>query len=396
MHPPWLTHSVIARLSCQPGEAVGLPGEAYTEEAGFAVERIRVLTRTWVCVALEADVAEPGDLFPTTIAGIDLLLSRDRNRAIHAFHNVCVHRGAQLVDAPQTGRALIVCPYHAWAYHLGGDLLRTPHIGGPDVHACPEFAAGGIALSRVRVASWAGLVFANLDGKAPALNEHLAPLQRHLSGYDFGALRHGGGVSFDLRANWKLGVENFLERYHLPFVHPALNAYSSFDSTFLIFGHKLYVGSGSNSYTAPDVSGPPLPRISGPAGQDASRAQYLSVFPNLLIGLHADHFYAFIMLPQAAGRTTERFEFFFVNEGATAPEHAESRAALMERRRVTNLEDIAIVERMQRGCASPGFRGARFSPFFETTTLEFQRSWLAALLAPTVPDATSKDHHGQT
>lgn len=397
--PHWATDAMIARLARDPGQAIGLPGAAYTDSATFTVERGRVLARTWVCIGLEADVSGPGDLHPVTVADLELLLVRDRDGSVKAFHNVCVHRGARLVDGPQKARPLIVCPYHAWAYRLGGVLARTPHIGGLDVHVCAAFSTEGLGLAPVRVDTWAGLVFLNLDGRAPRLHEYLAPLTTHLAGYDFSLLRHGGGMAFDLRANWKLGVENFLERYHLPFVHPALNAYSSFDSTFVVLDPPLCVGSGSNSYTPPDVAGLPLPRFPGAAGQALSRAEYLSVFPNLLIGLHADHFYAFFMLPQNADQTAERFEFFFVGEGATAPAHVESRAALMERRRITNCEDIAIVERMQRGCASPGFCGARFSPFFETATLAFQRSWLAALMAPDPARSTpskNEDHYGPT
>ncbi|HWK47567.1 MAG TPA: aromatic ring-hydroxylating dioxygenase subunit alpha [Stellaceae bacterium] len=366
----------VDRLRRKPEDAVGLPGHVYSDPNFFRWELENVLGKTWMCVGLTTDVAQPGDLFPINLPGLPILLTRDRAGAVHAFHNLCRHRGVVLVDEPMQGRPTITCPYHAWSYDLAGGCLKTPNIGGIQIHEADGFKLSELGLKRVNCAVWGSLVFINLDGKAPPLDVYLKPLLDRWKGFDPGVLGHAAGMRFELQANWKLAVENFIERYHIPTVHQLLNSHSSYANTFLIdSGVGLFVGVGSKEYTYPDVGGKPLPTFTGIGEDRQQMGDYVALFPNVLLGLQRDHFYALILLPTDVDRTSERFEFFFRADTLDDPETEPTRKALMERRQITNSEDVDIVQRLHRGSISPGFDGARFSPFFETSTHSFQRHY---------------------
>src|SRR6185503_8757037 len=231
----WISAEAVARLSRPTASAIGLPRELYTSPEFFELERDRVL------------------------AGIPLLLLRDRAGTVRAFHNVCSHRGVQLVAEPRNTRGGITCPYHAWTYGLDGALQRRPWFCGQA--SCPDdqFDAVALGLKPVRCESWHQLLFVNLDGKASPLAEYVLPLAERWADRDLSLLRHGGSLRFEIHANWKLVVENFCERYHLPSVHPKLNSYSAVDHSFQIIGDGLFSGVGSSSYAPPAVGPFPLP-----------------------------------------------------------------------------------------------------------------------------------------
>ena len=137
------------------GEALGLPNKSYVSDEFLALEYQQVMGAGWIGVAFDDDVAEPGDLFPVVAAGQPLLVVRDNDRRIRVFHNVCRHRGTQLVDQPCSDKQQIVCPYHAWTYGLGGDLMATPNFRGPAVKERSAFPNGDQNLiENPRVRTW--------------------------------------------------------------------------------------------------------------------------------------------------------------------------------------------------------------------------------------------------
>ena len=377
-----ITADVVARLNRPTATAVGLPREAYTNPEFFEIERDQVLAATWVCVGITDDLPHPGDLLPYDFAGIPLLLLRDKAGGIRSFHNVCSHRGVQLVAEPRNSRGGITCPYHAWTYGLDGRLLRRPRFCGEP--RCPDdvFDPVALGLQAVRCESWHHLIFVNLDGKAPPLADYVQPLATRWADRDFALLRHGGeGLKFEIRANWKLVIENYVERYHLPSVHPALNRYSAVDHSFQIIGEGLYSGVGSTGYAPPPVGDAALPGFPGLSPDTKHIAEYVALFPNVMLGCMYDHFYAFILQPLAQDFTRERFDFFFVGDEAMQPQFAAAREDCVARRHVINGEDIDIVERLQIGRASPAMTGGVFSAALENTTHNFQKTLLLRLQA---------------
>ncbi|MEP7062904.1 MAG: aromatic ring-hydroxylating dioxygenase subunit alpha [Betaproteobacteria bacterium] len=377
----WIDADVRARLALPTATATGLPRALYTSAEFFEVERDHVLASTWVCVGIESDLPHPGDLLPYDLGGLPLLLLRDRAGVLRAFHNVCSHRGVTLVAEPRNTRGGITCPYHAWTYGLDGRLQRRPWFCGK-AH-CPDdvFDEVALGLQPVRCEAWHQLVFVNLDGAAAPLDEYVRPLAERWAERDLSLLRHGGGLAFEIRANWKLVVENYCERYHLPSVHPQLNRYSAVDHSFQIVGEGLFSGVGSSSYAPPLVGDVPLPGFPGVPHARRNVAEYVALFPNVMLGCLYDHFYAFILRPVTCDLTMERFEFFYVGDDAMQPALAAARQDCIDRRHSINGEDIAIVERLQAGRRSPAMRGGVFSAALEDTTHNFQKTLVQRLAA---------------
>ena len=350
--------------------ALGLPNRAYTDEAFLGAERDRVLGPEWTAVAFAHDVPAPGDLFPATAAGQPLLLVRDVDHTVRVFHNVCRHRGTRLVDVPCRARKRIVCPYHAWTYGLDGALLATPNFSGPADHSHPSLEEGKQGLVEVRSGVWNHVVMVNLSGDAVSLREWTGRLDRRWAEFDIADMAPGGSMTFDIRSNWKLVVENFLESYHLPVVHPALNAYSPLEDHELVID-EVFMGQLSLHY-APVDGGNALPRFAGLSEARASSGEYLLLFPSLMVSITPDHFRATIVTPVLAGLTHQRWEFFFVGEESAAERFRAAREAVVDRVAAYTREDIAILEKLQAGRRSSGYDGGRFSPFHETTTHRFQ------------------------
>lgn len=358
----------------------GLPGRYFTDEGLFALEQKRVLARTWMCIGLSADVAAKGDLYPVTVLGLPLVLARDAD-SLRCFHNVCSHRGAVLVEQLVRGQIRIVCPYHSWSYTLRGDLTKTPHVAGPDRHTCPTLDTARLGLREVRCAEWANHVFINLSGDALPFEQWIAPSAARFADVSWPEMRRDAALAqrVNVAANWKIIVENFVESYHLPWVHKALNEVNPMDRHYQILGGHRYLGQGGEAYEGERATGALLPMFSGTRSR--SRYEALQIFPNLILSPLPDNLFSIIALPQSAAHTVERVEFFFARDEALAEQHAEARRSTAGFIIDVNLEDIGIVEKVQRGRVSPAFEGGQFASAQEATSLQFQRQIAAAMLA---------------
>jgi len=374
-----LSPGAIEAVMRPTGKASGLPSAAYTDPQYLALEEKLLFAPGWIYAGRSSELAQPGDIRPVKIAGQPVLLLRNRSGEIKAFHNVCSHRNALLLREPVSGRPTLTCPYHAWTYDLDGKLVRTPHIGGQDIDDCPELDKETLGLKPVRLDSWAGLLFVNLTGDAPALADWLRPLTDRWADYDFSKLRYGGGRSYELDTNWKHAIENYLESYHLPWVHKGLNSYSRMSDHYTFFAGSDAAGQGTTVYAPGSLRGMSLPGQSLPA-ELAARAEYPVIFPNLMTGLQSDHFYLIDVLPDGPLRTRERFEIFFFGEEAMTGELEAIRSETIERWDAVFLEDIDVVERLQQGHASSAATGGRFSPAQDQAVHHFQRRLLERML----------------
>ena len=186
-------------------------------------EQNTLFRNSWVAVGFGKDIPQPGCVKPVNFAGLPMLLVRNQDGNINVFQNVCRHRGMILVDSAKQLRGPITCPYHGWAYDLDGTLRKTPHVGGPDIHAHGSIKHCDYPLNAVRAHLWHDIIFVNIGGTAPEFNDYAANLIDRWNEFEQ-PIYHGGPDSsfgFTLDCNWKLAVENYCESYHLPFVHPA-------------------------------------------------------------------------------------------------------------------------------------------------------------------------------
>ncbi len=354
-----------------------LPAEAYVSHRWFDAERARLWSRNWVCVTAASYIPKPGDCIPIDLAGIPLFAVRDRNDTVHVYHNACPHRGMRLVSEPRNAGAVLTCPYHHWTFGFDGKLRLTPHIAGTGNHEFEGFEKSRFCLNKVRSAVWFDQVFVALSDDACSFDEFIAPLRRRWSCFDSSPLRHGGDDSilyFDLEANWKLAVENYCEAYHLPMIHPRLNMYSKLED-HLNIEESAFAGQVSLVYN-PDRNGHVLPKFPALPSMWQSRAEYVALFPNVLLGIHFDHLFVVRVLPDGPGRCREVLDIYYVGDEPVSPSNGELRQTVRDTWREVFLEDVDAVQGMQAGRSSPGFSGGVFTPVLEGPSRCFHR-WVA-------------------
>ena len=364
--------------------AAGLPNHAYTSTAFFELERERVFSQRWTCIGQACRVPSPGDALPTTLMGLPLVIVRNSNGEIKVFHNVCSHRGNELVWQPCSDRKVLTCPYHAWSYDLNGQLVGTPHIGGHGHHSAASFDKTHNGLREVRTAVWMDLIFVNLAENQPDFTTYIAPLQRRLETLtpqtELARLRpaaDSGTLQLHLNSNWKLCIENNLESYHLPWVHPDLNAISKLEDHYHFYGDDLFAGQGSKAYIPNQGDHPSPPAFAQWRGE---AAEYPTLFPNVFLGMQRDHCWTMVIEPVAPNVTREHLQIYYIGDGADAPEMSTTRAHKLTTWTTVFSEDVGVVEGMHRGRHSPAFEGGVFSPVMDDPTHHFHK-WVADELA---------------
>ena len=364
----------------------GLRGEFFTSDELFGQEMQALFHGGWMCVGSGDDAGRPGSIYPVRIAGQDILLARDRSGELRCFFNHCSHRGAILADAPRDGCTRIVCPYHAWSYDLAGALRKTPHVGGAGIHEGAGIDPAERGLRAVPVAEWAGLVFANLGGSAEPFERFIAPLAERLRDYDLTNLHFAGDAAATAQANWKIVAENFVESYHLPWIHPTMNRYNPMEDHYQILGGSTYFGQGLLGLEFTDEAVNVLPRFPNLTPEQLTTGESHFIFPNLMFGVLIDFAFAIIMFPETPGRTRER-AVVLVNgrDTATDPAFANARATLLERIVSVNNEDMGVTESVQRGRSSLAFAGGCFSPAQERTSRQLQQAYALRMLKASGP-----------
>ncbi len=356
------------------------PGRDYTAPGVFAAEQERIFETSWVCIALSLDVADTGAFVTADVGRESVLAVRGRDGLLRAFLNVCRHRGARICSN-ETGqvRRNLQCSYHAWTYDLTGALVAAPNLAEmPDVDRSGLF---GVALCE-----WEGMVWVSLADQPPsfadtvtgAVTERLGdPLA--LEHYGIGALRSGRRIRYDVAANWKLIVENFMECYHCATIHPELTDVLPEFADGL--AAQYYVGHGAEF--AADVEGFTVDgragtgRLSGLTEEQDRRYYAVTIRPQVFVNLVPDHVIVHRMTPVAADRTTVICDWLFDPAVIDAGTNLDASIELFHR---VNLQDFEACERTQPGMASRAYRDGGVLVPSEHHIAEFHR-WVADRLA---------------
>ena len=379
--------SISLEAVLQPIEkASGLPNQAYTSDEFLMRERDQVLGKSWAGLWFASDLPKKGYVKPVSFMGLPLLILRNKQDEIKVFHNVCSHRGMILVHEEMEVQGSLRCKYHSWSYNLDGELKGTPHLGGIGQQKAAGFNHCDHGLKPVRSVVWMDVIFINLSDDAPAFDEHIKPLtqkwQPFLGDHGLDRMRsavNGKGMEIEIKSNWKLAVENYCESYHLPWIHPGLNTYSKLEDHYHIMYGDDFGGQGSLAYRLFDQGGTALPKFPEWPQEKLEQAEYVSFYPNVLLGIQADHAFTLIIEPVSCDRSIEHLRLYYVGDEALSDAHAASRNAILESWRVVFSEDIDAVEGMQRGRQSPGYNGGVFSPFMDNPTHHFHQ-WVARKL----------------
>jgi len=285
-----------------------------------------------------------------------------------------------LVDEPKNIKRVIRCPYHSWCYDLNGDLKTTPHVGGPGQNThegiCPE----DLSLFKMKSYVWHDVVFVNIDGKADPFEVVNKELMERWSEFKQPSYHGGEKSSFKLNVNtnWKLAVENYCESYHLPWVHPGLNSYSRLEDHYHIEEPNLYSGQGTLVYQ--QLRNETFPDFDGLSDKWDTGAEYIAVYPNVLLGAHRDHLFSIVLEPLAKDKTQEHIELYYSEDPAATPERESLRQENATLWKSVFEEDIFVVEGMQRGRLGEHFDGGRFSPAMDSPTHNFHH-WVASQIS---------------
>jgi choline monooxygenase len=324
---------------------MSLHADAYTNPRWFQVDQQAILGRTWQWVCHVEKLREPGSYVADTVAGMPIMVVRDREGQLRSFYNVCKHRAHELVSGSGVTRS-IVCPYHAWTYDLTGRLSGARRTGELD-----RFDKSEICLDAIQVTEFGGFIYVNLDPEATPLAEQAGGLGAEIAHWapDVAELTFSRRLTFDIASNWKNAVDNFLECYHCHIAHKDFVSLVDM-STYKITTHGIYSShmakAGTSSNSAYDVS-------------DASVTEHAVwwLWPNtcLLRYPGRGNFMVLRIIPVAPDRTVETWDFFL--------ETAEPNQAEVESIRYINdvlqVEDIALLESIQRGMSTPAFTQGR-------------------------------------
>lgn len=374
-------HLSLEAVLTSVNQAKGLPSPLYVDGGTAELERQRVFFDHWAAIGFGKDIPAAGDAMPIDFMGEPLLAIRTQE-GIQVFENVCRHRGMILVKEKMKVRGAICCPYHSWCYDLNGKLLSTPLVGGPGTHSHPDIDRSTLGLTKVRSFVWRDVVFVNVSGTAPAFEEVHRDLMARWHEFD-GPLYPGSAessFSLSVRCNWKLAVENYLESYHLPTVHSRLNSYSPLSEHYNIAEYGKFAGQGTRTYKPTlDDAGRRFADVAGLSAKWDAGAEYLGVFPNLLLGVHRDHAFSILLEPNGMEGTTERVEIYYASPEMQTEQYAGLRAKNAGLWRAVFEEDVGVVEGMQRGRHGRHFDGGKFSPVMDEPTHVFHH-WVASRL----------------
>ena len=365
--------------------ANGLPNECYTNEQYLEYERDKIFCDKWTVIGVGSSIPNAGDAKPYNLLGIPLVIVRDRDLNIRVFHNVCSHRGFKLIDKPCTLKNVIRCPYHSWSYDFTGNLLATPHIGGLNIHNSDQFKKNQSKLKEVRSKVWMDIIFVNINSNEIDFEEYIKPLEDRWSKFinhdDQKLLIHSndyGYFDLEVKSNWKFAIENYCESYHLPTIHPELNKVSDINDHYHIQGlPNRFAGQGSEKYEQPTKGNKKFDTFNNWDKKSIKNSEYIALFPNVMIGLHIDHFYVFWLEPIATNKTKEHMQMYYIGEkSANGEELKELRKENARFWKDVMLEDVSAIEGMQEGRGSPIYNGGNFSPVMDQPTHQFHK-WVA-------------------
>ncbi len=324
----------------------------------------RFYFNSWICAGRDSTIPNPGDYFLREVAGESIIIVRDSDSSVRAYFNVCRHRGTRMCSAAEGNLgSRIQCPYHGWTYALNGKLIGAPHMNFPSTDL-PNFSRDDYPLHSVAADVWDGHIFIHLGRHAPPLASRLADLPGKFSNWGMGDLMPYRRIVYDIKANWKLVVQNYNECLHCPLLHPALNQLTEYLGADNEPPAETYIGGSMGFRGGAESMTLTGKRICDflPALTESERRKvcYYTIFPNLLLSLHPDYIMLHTLWPLAVNRTQVMCEWHVHPSQLQNPVFDGSDA--VEFWDLTNREDWRIVELSQLGIQSRAYTPGPYSP----------------------------------
>jgi Rieske 2Fe-2S family protein len=345
-----------------PATAQTLPAAYYVDRKFFDVEMDRLFARMWVCAGRTEQVERAGQFFVRELLGESIIVVNGGSTAaprVNAFYNVCRHRGTRLcTDDHGAFSGSIQCPYHSWTYDLDGQLIGAPHMD-----EVPHFQKAEYPLHQVTVDTWDGHLFLNLDAGAAPLSTQLVDLPGKFRSWRMQDLRLGARIVYDVKANWKLIVQNYNECLHCPNLHPALNKLSHYlsgeneplQATYM--GGRMDLRPGVKTLSVDGICRRAV--LPGLSADDRRRVYYYAIFPNMLLSLHPDYMMVHTLWPMAPDRTINICEWHF--HPSELARDGFSAADAVDFWDMTNRQDWHVCELSQTGISSRAYTPGPYS-----------------------------------
>ena len=338
-----------------------LPASLYTDPGVHAAEKENIFGCTWQVVGHFGQVANPGDYFTTEIIGEPLLIVRGADGVLRGFYNVCRHRAGPPAQGCGS-RKLFRCGYHGWTYDLDGSLISATEIEGVEGFRPEDFA-----LVPVRTEEWLNFVFVNLDPDAEALRESLSELTRQVDRFPVAGMKLFERRTYKMKCNWKTYVDNYLEGYHLPSVHPGLNRELDFNA-YAVEPYAKHVRQFSPIRGT--QAGDAAPRRYQDAAEGLT-TDYFWIFPNWMLNCYPDNVSLNIVLPLGPERSMAIFEWYLPEKEHGSP----AAKASVEFSDQIQVEDVGICEVVQKNLRSRSYSRGRFSVTQERGVHAFHRMY---------------------
>ena len=379
--PPPLTDHPEALLAT-------LGGEFYTSDTVFAAEQDQIFENMWFCAVRSAELADPGQFKTVQVGRESVLVVRGRDGALRAFLNVCRHRGAMLcTEASGAVKRSLQCPYHAWTYALDGKLMAAPNMAalkGSDGVGIDRYKYG---LVPVALTEWLGYAWVCLADDPPSFTDQVVAEAttrlgdaEAIENYAIEDLTVGRRVVYDVKANWKLIVENFMECYHCATIHPELTEvlpeFAKGLAAQYYVGHGAEFGSEVSGFTIDGSDG--FETLPGVTSDQDRRYYAITVKPTVFINLVPDHVIFHRMYPMAPDRTVVECDWLYTKDVVAQGRDVSRSVELFHR---VNEQDFDACERTQPAMSSRAYRKGGVLVPAEHHIADFHE-WVVSRLGP--------------
>src|SRR3974390_1533549 len=337
-----------------------LPSRFYTDPAILAAEKTRSFQRTWQLVGtlshpcghrngVPQTIADPETFFTFDLVGEPIVIVRGKDGVLRAFSNVCRHRAGPIAEGSGC-RNVLNCAYHGWTYALDGRLIGTPEIDGVEF-----FDRSTMGMVPLRCETWEQFIFVNFSNEGPPLAEYIGNIPQLAREFSFEGLGLAERRDYTVNCNWKVYVDNYLEGYHIPIVHPGLMKEIDYPryrcETFRYHSQQL-------GPVKPLKPGDEAQRVYSPA-MGLKEALYFWLFPNLMLNFYPDNVQINLIVPLSHDKTLTIFEWYF--HDANSAKVRQRAAKAIEFSHVVQQEDMHICEAVQRGLQSSTYDRGRYS-----------------------------------
>ncbi len=341
-------------------EAAPPPAAYYTSPDLYELEREHIFRKEWLWIGHADQVKQPGDYFTFLYDNEPILVTRDQSHQLHAFSNVCRHRGAIVASGEGNCRSF-ACPYHKWTYGLNGKLL-----GAPAMHGVKDFDMSKFGLNPLRVEAWHGNILVNFDLNCRPLSASLGDMEDYFRNFNMGELVCWGQKIYDIPCNWKMLVENNMEGYHIIGTHQAPGEYCNLDHWRTITGNGLY------DILAAEFDEPLTMNVAGSGGLAAAnipgltdaelrRGYFVTLYPNNLWALQPDCVVCLHMIPDGVGHTRWVMDFHFPKSTVERPDFERIAQQSFDGVEGFVVQDNDVCDKTYRGYQSRLFTPGRLS-----------------------------------